>query len=169
MTWTANFSILHETVFTVAQAEQVAAAEEEEDLMIPDEFPQDAAHAHLLLGGQLLACDDGVGRNLHLVFLEAQLDDLVAQADKSDARRLVATVHHHKDSFSHFIVVVEEMNWIGVVFHGAYVLVDDANIGFFFKHATFFTPYINISRRFRTFADENRLSAVSRQLSASQD
>jgi hypothetical protein len=61
------------------------------------------------------------------------------------------------------------MNWIGVVFHGAYVLVDDANIGFFFKHATFFTPYINISRRFRTFADENRLSAVSRQLSASQD
>ena len=116
--------------------------------MVPDEFPQDAADAHLLLGGQFLARDDGVGRNLHLVFLEAQLDDLVAQADKSDARRLVATVHHHKDSFSHFIVVVEEMNWIGVVFHGAYVLVDDANIGVLSKQTNFSHLIINIGGLF---------------------
>ena len=86
--------------------------------MVPDEFPQDATHAHLLPGSKFLARDDGVGRDLYLVFLKAQLDDLIAQADKSDARGVVATVHHHQDSFSEFLIVVEEMYGTIVVVHG---------------------------------------------------
>ena len=70
--------ILHETVLAVAQAEQFAAAEEEENLMIPDEFPQDATHAHLLLGSQFFARDGGVFVGfLHLILLEGYLNELV--------------------------------------------------------------------------------------------
>ena len=111
-------SIFHKTVLTVAQTEQFAAAEEEEDLVVPDEFPQDAAHAHLFLGSQFLARDGGVIIELfHLVLLESHLDKLVAKVDKGDARGVVAAVHHHIDSVSEFLVIVEEMNGIGVVIH----------------------------------------------------
>ena len=143
--WYKSTSILHETVLAVAQTEQVAAAEEEENLAVPDEFPQDAAHAHLLLGGQLLTRDDAVFRNHHLVLLEADLDNLIAQVDKSDARGVVTAFHHHQDSVSELLVAVEEMYGIGVVFHGAYVLVDDANIGFLSKQTNF--SHLIINRR----------------------
>ena len=155
-------SIFHKTVLTVAQTEQFTAAEEEEDLVVPDEFPQDAADVHLLLGGKLLARHDHAFGFLYLVLLESYLDKLVAQVDKGDARGVVAAVHNHVDSVSHFLVVVEEMNGIGVVIHGCSVLDDGAKIGIISNHATFwrddehfFTPYINMSLRFRTFAPEN--------------
>ena len=116
-------SIFHETVLTVAQTEQLAAAEKEENLVVPDEFPQDAAHTDLLLGGELLAGDGGVIIELfHLVLLESQLDKLVAEVDEGDARSVVAAVHHHIDSVSEFLVVVEEMNGIGVVIHSCFFL-----------------------------------------------
>ncbi len=86
--------------------------------MVPDEFPQDAAHAHLLLGSQLLARDGGVLIGfLDLMFLEGHLNNLVAQVDEGDARGVVAAVHNHVDSVSEFLVVVEELNGIGVVIH----------------------------------------------------
>ena len=110
-------SIFHETVLTVAQTEQFAAAEEEENLVVPNEFPQDAAHLHLLLGSQLLARNDHVIWFLYLVLLESELNKLVAQVDEGDALGVVAAVHNHVDSVSHFLVVVEEMYGICVVIH----------------------------------------------------
>ena len=114
--------ILHETVLSVAQTEQFAAAKEEDNLVVPDEFPQDAAHVHLLLGCQLLTRDDCIAGFLHLVFLESYLDKLVAQVDESDTRGVVAAVHDHVDSVSHFLVVVEEMYGKCVVIHNGFVL-----------------------------------------------
>ena len=110
-------SIFHETVLTVAQTEQFATAEEEENLVVPDEFPQDAAHAHLLLGSKLFARDNCIVGFLHHILLERHLHNLIAQVDEGDARGMVAAVHYHVDSVSHFLVVVEEMNGIGVVIH----------------------------------------------------
>ena len=128
--------------------------------MVPDEFPQDAAHTDLLLSCELLAGDGGVIIELfHLVLLESQLDKLVAEVDEGDASGVVAAVHHHIDSVSELLVVVEEMNGIGVVIHICFILEYGAKIGIISKLATFwptmehfFTPYINMSRRFRTFA-----------------
>ena len=86
--------------------------------MVPDELPQDAAHADLLLRGKLLTRDRDILVGLfHLMFLEGHLHNLVAQVDEGDARGMVAAVHHHDDSFSEFLVVIEEMNGIGVVIH----------------------------------------------------
>ena len=120
--------------------------------MVPDEFPQDAAHTDLLLGCELLAGDGGVIIELfHLVLLESQLDKLVAEVDEGDASGVVAAVHHHIDSVSELLVVVEEMNGIGVVIHICFILEYGAKIGIISKLATF-TPYINMSQRFRTFA-----------------
>ena len=111
-------SIFHKTVLTVAQTEQFATAEEEENLVVPDEFPQDAAHTDLLLGGELLAGDGGVIIELfHLVLLKSHLNKLVAKVDEGDARGVVAAVHHHIDSVSELLIIVEEMNGIGVVIH----------------------------------------------------
>ena len=115
--------ILYETVLTVAQTEQFAAAEEEENLVVPDEFPQDAAHTDLLLGGEFLTGDGGVIIEfIHLVLLESHLDKLVTEVDESDACGVVAAVHHHIDSVSELLVVVEEMNGIGVVIHSCFIL-----------------------------------------------
>ena len=151
--------ILHETVFTVAQSEQFAAAEEEENLVVPDKFPQDAAHAHLLLGGKFFARDDRIFNFLHLIFLESHLHNLIAKVDEGDARGMVAAVHNHVDSVSQFLIVIEEMYGISVVIHGYSVLDDGAKIGiiselttFWSSDGHFFTPYINMSRRFCTFA-----------------
>ena len=110
-------SIFHKTVLTVAQTEQFTAAEEEEDLVVPDEFPPDAADVHLLFGGKFLARHDHAFGFLYLVLLESYLDKLVAQVDEGDARGVVAAVHNHNDSVSEFLVVVEEMNGICVVIH----------------------------------------------------
>lgn len=85
--------------------------------MIPDEFPQDTAHAHLLPWGEFFARDDGVRWNHHLVLLETNLDDLIAQVHKSDAYRLVAAFDDHENSISQFLIVVEEMHWFGIVIH----------------------------------------------------
>ena len=86
--------------------------------MVPDEFPQDTAHTDLLLGGELLAGDGGVIVELfHLVLLESHLNKLVTEVDEGDARGVVAAVHHHIDSVSELLVVVEEMNGIAVVIH----------------------------------------------------
>ena len=130
--------------------------------MVPDEFPQDTAHTNLLLGSQFLAGDGGVFVGfLHLVLLEGHLYELVAQVDEGDARGVIAAVHHHIDSVSEFLIVIEEMNGIGVVIHSSFILEYGAKIGIISKLATFwptdrhfFTPYINMSRRFRTFAPE---------------
>ena len=72
---------------------------------------------------------------------------------------MIAAIHHHIDSVSEFLVIVEEMYGIGVVIHGYSVLDDGAKIGiiselttFWSSDGHFFTPYINMSRRFRTFA-----------------
>ena len=86
--------------------------------MVPNEFPQDAAHAHLLLGGKLFARNDRIVGFPHLVFLKSHLNNLVTQVDESDARGVVAAIHHHVDSVSEFLVVIEEMNGICVVIHG---------------------------------------------------
>ena len=128
--------------------------------MVPDEFPQDAAHTDLLLGREFLTGDGGVIIELfHLVLLESHLNKLVTEVDEGDARGVVAAVHHHIDSVSELLVVVEEMNGIGVVIHICFILEYGAKIGIISKLATFwptmehfFTPYINMSRRFRTFA-----------------
>ena len=131
--------------------------------MVPDEFPQDAAHAHLFLGSQLLTCDDGIIDFLHHVFLKCHLHNLIAQVDEGDARGVVAAVHDHVDSVSELLVVVEEMNGICIVIHSGFVLEYGAKIGIISKLATFwptdrhfFTPYINMSRRFRIFAGESK-------------
>lgn len=106
--------------------------------MVPDEFPQDAADAHLFLRCEFLIGDGGVFVKLfHLMFLESQLHKLVAKVDESDARSVVAAIHDHHDSVSQFLVVVEEMHWICVVIHSCFMLVGDANIVFFSKQATF--------------------------------
>ena len=129
--WKAT-SILHKTIFTVAQAEQFTATEKEENLVVPDEFPQDAANAHLFLGCEFHVGDGGVFiMLLHLVLLESQLHELIAKVDESDARSVVAAIHDHHDSVSQFLVVVEEMHWICVEIHSCFVLVDDANIVIF--------------------------------------
>lgn len=128
--------------------------------MVPDEFPQDATHTDLLLGCEFLTGDGGVIIKLfHLVLLESHLNKLVTEVDEGDARGVVAAVHHHIDSVSELLVVVEEMNGIGVVIHICFILEYGAKIGIISKLATFwptmehfFTPYINMSRRFRTFA-----------------
>ena len=132
-------SILHETVLAVAQTEQFAATKEEENLVVPDEFPQDAAHLHLLLGSQFLTGDDHALRFLHLVLLESYLDKLVAKVDEGDARGVVAAVHHHIDSVSEFLVVIEEMYGICVVIHSGFVLEYGAKIGNISKLATFWS------------------------------
>ena len=86
--------------------------------MVPDEFPKDATHTDLLLGCEFLTGDGGVIIELfHLVLLESHLDKLVAKVDEGDARGVVAAVHHHIDSVSEFLVIVEEMNGISVVIH----------------------------------------------------
>ena len=91
--------------------------------MVPDEFPQDTAHTDLLLGGKFLTGDGGVVVELfHLVLLESHLDKLVAKVDEGDASGVVAAVHHHIDSVSELLVVVEEMNGIGVVIHSCFIL-----------------------------------------------
>ena len=91
--------------------------------MVPDEFPQDATHTDLFLGCEFLAGDGGVIIELfHLVLLESQLDKLVAEVDEGDASGVVAAVHHQIDSFSELLVVVEEMNGIGVVIHSCFIL-----------------------------------------------
>ena len=91
--------------------------------MVPDEFPQDAAHTDLLLGCELLAGDGGVIIELfHLVLLESHLNKLVTEVDEGDARGVVAAVHHHIDSVSELLIVVEEMNGIGVVIHSCFIL-----------------------------------------------
>ena len=143
--------------------------------MVPDEFPQDAAHAHLLFGSKFFARDDRIIGFLHLVFLECHLHDLIAKINEGDACGVVTAVHDHVDSVSELLVVVEEMNGIGVVIHSSFVLDYGAKIGIISKLATFwstsehfFTPYINMSGRFRTFAGENWLSAFSYQLSRTE-
>ena len=110
-------SILHTTVITVAQTEQIAAAKEEENLMVPNEFPQDAAHAHLLLGGKFLACDDGILWDHFLDVLETHLYNLIAQVHKGDAYRLVAAFDNHENSRSQLFVIVKEMHRFGIVIH----------------------------------------------------
>ena len=105
--------------------------------MVPDEFPQDAAHAHLLLGSQFFARDDGIVGFFHLVFLEGHLHDLVAQVHKSDARRLVAALDDHKNSISQLLIIIEDMYWICVVIHSDFVLEYGAKIGIISKLATF--------------------------------
>ena len=98
--------------------------------MAPDEFPQDATHTDLFLGCEFLTGDGGVIIELfHLVLLESQLDKLVAEVDEGDARGVVAAVHHHIDSVSEFLVVVEEMNGSGVVIHICFILEYGAKIG----------------------------------------
>ena len=99
--------------------------------MVPNEFPKDAAHLHLLLGGQLLTGDDHAIGFFHLVFLKGDLDKLVAKVDEGDAGSVVAAVHNHVDSVSHFLCVVEEVYGICVVIHICSVLIDGANIGNF--------------------------------------
>jgi len=113
-----NLSILYKPVLPVAQAKQLAASEKEEDLVVPDQLPEDAAHAHLVLGGEFLADDGGVLVGLfHLVLLEGHLHDLIAKIDKGDALGMVAAVHHHVDSVSEFLIVIEELYGIGVDGH----------------------------------------------------
>ena len=156
-------SILHETVLAVAQTEQFAATKEEENLVVPDEFPQDAAHLHLFLGSQFLTGDDHALGSFHLVLLKGNLNKLVAQVDEGDAGGVVAAVHNHVDSVSHFLCVVKEMYGICVVVHIFSNLIDGANIGNFLKRASwrtkipnFFHTYINMSFRFLTFALANQ-------------
>ena len=128
--------------------------------MVPDELPQNTAHTDLLFGGEFLTGYGGVVVELfHLVLLESHLNKLVTEVDEGDARGVVAAVHHHIDSVSELLVVVEEMNGIGVVIHICFILEYGAKIGIISKLATFwpinkhfFTPYINMSQRFRTFA-----------------
>ena len=117
--------------------------------MIPDKFPQDTAHAHLLLGGKFFARDDRIFNFLHLIFLESHLHNLIAKVDEGDARGMVAAVHNHVDSVSQFLIVIEEMYGISVVIHGCSVLDDGAKIGiiselttFWSSDGHFFTPYI---------------------------
>ena len=123
--------------------------------MVPDEFPQDAAHTDLLLGGEFLACDDRIIGFLHHVLLKSHLHHLIAQVDEGNARGVVAAVHYHVDSVSKLLVVVEEMNGICIVIHSGFVLNDGANIGFFLKRTNwqpkkpnFFHTYINICSTF---------------------
>ena len=160
-------SIFHKTVLTVAQTEQFAAAEEEENLVVPDEVPQNAAHHHLFFGSQLLAGDDHALGLLHLVLLKGELDNLVAQVDKGDACGVVAAAHNHVDSVSQFPLGVEEMYGKCVVSHSRFDLDDGAKIVIISKLATFwhyrehfFTPYINMSRRFHIFAPAIRTKMV---------
>ena len=91
--------------------------------MVPDEFPKDATHANLLFGSEFLTGDGGVIIELfHLVLLESHLNKLVTEVDEGDASGVVAAVHHHIDSVSELLVVVEEMNGIGVVIHICFFL-----------------------------------------------
>ena len=139
--------------------------------MVPNEFPEDAAHLHLLLGGQLFTGDDHALGLLHLVLLKGNLNKLVAQVDKGDAGGMVAAVHNHVDSVSHFLCIVEEMYGICVVIHICSNLIDGANIGNFLKRASrqpknpnFFHTYINMSLRFLTFAPEIEKKMISDEL-----
>ena len=45
-----NISIFHESILAVAQAQQFAASEQKEDFVFPNEFPQNTAHPHLIVG-----------------------------------------------------------------------------------------------------------------------
>lgn len=86
--------------------------------MFPNELPKNAAYPDLVLGGKLLTGDGGVFIGLlHLMFLKSHLHKLIAEVDEGDALGMIATVHHHVDPDSELLIAVEELHWIGVVFH----------------------------------------------------
>ena len=92
--------------------------------MIPDELPQDATHADLLLRSQFLTRNGGIIIELfHLVLLKSHLNKLVAKVDEGDASSVVAAFHHQIDSVSQFLIVIEEMNGICIVIHNCSVLL----------------------------------------------
>ena len=163
--WSKKASILDETVLAVAQAEQGAASEKEEDFVVPDEFPQDAADANLFLAGKLFA---GVDRILEIgkrAVADGLLPDLVAKTVESDTRRSVVTLDDDFHQVFQSLVVVKGVDRICIVIHSGFVLNESANIGNYLKQATFrplqkhfFTPYINMSRRFRIFAGGKRVN-----------
>ena len=127
--------------------------------MVPDEFPQDAADANLFLAGKLFA---GVDRILEIgerAVADGLLPDLVAKTVESDTRRGVVTLDDDFHQVFQSLVVVKGVDRICIVIHSGFVLNESANIGNYLKQATFrplqkhfFTPYINMSRRFRIFA-----------------
>ena len=110
--------ILDKTVLAIAQAEQFAATEEEENLVIPNEFPQDAADAHLVFGGKLVVGIGGVHGVGHRMVVDGLLPDLEAQVDEGDAVGVFAAFDELEDAVLQVLVVEKDVDWIWIVVHG---------------------------------------------------
>ena len=123
--------ISHETVFSVAQTEQFAASEEKENLMLPNEFPQEAAHAHLVLRGEFVTRVSGVFRVVHGMVVDSLLADVVAQVGERGARKRFVAVDEGQKALLQILVIEENMDWVGIVIHDSFVLNDGANIVYF--------------------------------------
>ena len=82
--------IFYETVFAVAQTEQFATSEEQENFVIPDQFPQDSAHANLIVSTKFLTGKGGVFVSLlHPMLLKSDLNQLITKVDKRNTRSMV--------------------------------------------------------------------------------
>ena len=122
-------SVLHEAVFAVAQSEQGAASEEEEDLVLPDEFPQEAAHTELVFRGEFVIRIDGaVGVGYGMV-VDGLLADVEAEGVEGGARRGVVADDEREEALLQILVVEKDVDRICVVIHDGFVLIDGANIG----------------------------------------
>ena len=95
------------------------------------------------------------------MLLESHLHNLVAQVDEGDASGVVAAVHHHQDSFSELLVVVEEMDGVGVVIHSFFCFGIWCKDRDYFETCnnlallrTLFYTFINMSYRFLYFCQQ---------------
>ena len=97
--------------------------------MLKDEFPKDAADAHLVFGGKLVVGISGALGVVHRMVVDSLLPDLVAQVDEGDAVGVLTTFDELEDAVLQVLVVEKDVDWIGIVVHGFSVLVYGAKIG----------------------------------------
>ncbi len=101
------FSILHETVLTVAQAKQRTASEEQKHLVLPDKFPQQTADANLFLGSKFFAVIHRVRKVGKSAVADGLLTNLVAQVKESDAGRGVALLNNNFNQVLQSFVIIK--------------------------------------------------------------
>ena len=114
-------SILHETVFAIAKAEQGTTAKEQEHLVLPDELPEEAAEAHLVLGGEFLAGVDRVFEVGQSTVANGLLPHLMAKIKESSTRGCVVLLYDDLDEVLQSLVVVKDVDWVCVVIHSCHV------------------------------------------------
>ena len=80
--------------------------------MVPDEFPKEAAHAHLVFRSQHLA---GVNRVFEVgkgTVADGLTPNLVAEADKSGSRNRIVALDGYFNQMFQSLIIVENVYWI---------------------------------------------------------